>query len=133
GSGSSNMTDGGTTDHLLGILLNWMQERKKPIFFVGTANSIDTLPDHLIRAGRFDAIFFVDLPTAREREEIFKIHLRKRGRDPEKIDLSEVVRITEGFSGAEIEQVVKEAIRTAWFEYRGALDVTPELLVHEAK
>lgn len=133
GSGSSNRTDGGTTDHLMGMLLNWMQEREKPIFFVGTANALDTLPDHLIRAGRFDAVFFVDLPTANEREEILRIHLKKRGRSADKIDLSEVVRATEGFSGAELEQVVKEAIRTAWVEYGGKQDVTADLLVSEAR
>lgn len=132
GTESSGRTDGGTTDHLMGMMLNWMQERKKPIFFVGTANSLRNLPDHLIRAGRFDAVFFVDLPTPKERAEIISIHLRKRGRNPEMFDIDEIVRATDGFSGAEIEQVVKEAIRTAWFEGRGEYDVTTELLVKEA-
>lgn len=132
GTESSGRTDGGTTDHLMGMMLNWMQEREKPIFFVGTANSLNNLPDHLIRAGRFDAVFFVDLPAPHERAEIIKIHLRKRGRNPEKFDIDEIVRATDGFSGAEIEQAVKEAIRTAWFETRGEKDVTTEMLVREA-
>ena len=102
-------TDQGTSRRLLGHLLTWMSERKSPVFLVATANNIDRLPPELIRKGRVDEIFFVDLPTADIRAEILTIHLAKRNLDPEDFDLGELVELTDGFSGAELEQAVVSA------------------------
>ncbi len=101
--------DSGTSRRVLGSLLTWMAERKAPVFVVATANRIDQLPPELIRKGRLDEIFFVDLPDARTRSRIFDIHLRKRGHDPLGFDLEALAAASEGFSGAEIEQAVVAA------------------------
>ncbi len=101
--------DGGTSRRLLGHLLTWMNERKEAVFIVATANEIDRLPPELIRKGRLDEIFFVDLPDAAVRAEIFDIHLRKRGLAVDAFDLEALADATEGFSGAEIEQAVVSA------------------------
>jgi hypothetical protein len=98
--------DGGTSKRVLGTLLTWMAERRKPVFLVATANDITRLPPELMRKGRVDEIFFVDLPDAEVRTEIFSIHLRRRGEDPDAFDLGELAQRCAGFSGAEIEQVV---------------------------
>jgi len=95
-----------------------MQEKSKPVFVVATANSIDYLPPELIRKGRFDEIFFVDLPVEEEREAIFRIHLEKAMRAPADYDLVGLAVSTEGFSGAEIEQVVVDAMYAAFPERR---------------
>ena len=84
------MTDGGTTARVFGTFLTWLQEKTAPVFVVATANDIDALPPELLRKGRFDEIFFVDLPDAAERREIFGIHLRRRKRDPAEFDLAEL-------------------------------------------
>jgi SpoVK/Ycf46/Vps4 family AAA+-type ATPase len=94
-------------------LLTWMAERKKPVFLVATANDITQLPPELVRKGRFDEIFFVDLPSAENRTEILKIHLRKRNLDQSWFDLPALVKVTEGFSGSEIEQAIVSAMYTA--------------------
>lgn len=99
-------SDGGTSRRVLGTLLTWLAERRSPIFVVATANAIEELPPELIRKGRFDEIFFVDLPTPAIREEIFRIHLRKRNCDPAAFQLTELAAASDGFSGAEIEQAV---------------------------
>jgi SpoVK/Ycf46/Vps4 family AAA+-type ATPase len=98
--------DSGTSRRILGNLLTWMAERKAPVFIVATANAIEQLPPELIRKGRLDEIFFVDLPDAPTRVEIFAIHLRNRGLRAADFDLIELANLTEGFSGAEIEQAV---------------------------
>jgi SpoVK/Ycf46/Vps4 family AAA+-type ATPase len=98
--------DSGTSRRILGNLLTWMAERKAPVFIVATANAIEQLPPELIRKGRLDEIFFVDLPDAPTRVEIFAIHLRNRGLRGADFDLIELANLTEGFSGAEIEQAV---------------------------
>ncbi len=98
--------DGGTSRRVLGTLLTWLAERRHPIFVVATANAIDELPPELIRKGRFDEIFFVDLPDEGIRAEIFRIHLSKRSVDPAGFDLSALAAASDGFSGAEIEQAV---------------------------
>lgn len=110
GTGSSDSTDGGTTARLFGTLLTWLQEKTAPVFVVATANDIDRLPAEVLRKGRFDEIFFVDLPAETERSEIFAIHLAKRNRRPENYDLEHLAEASEGYSGAEIEQVVVEAM-----------------------
>jgi SpoVK/Ycf46/Vps4 family AAA+-type ATPase len=93
-----------------------MQEKKEPVFVVATANDISALPPELLRKGRFDEIFFVDLPSARERENIFNIHLKNKNRDAKelKLDMQKLVKASEGFSGAEIEEVVNEALFNAY-------------------
>jgi len=98
--------------------LTWLQEKKSPVYVIATANSISELPPELVRKGRFDDIFFVDLPQAAERIEIFKVHLEMRGRDPQRFDLDELARATEGFSGSEIEQAVVSAMYDAFTERR---------------
>jgi SpoVK/Ycf46/Vps4 family AAA+-type ATPase len=106
-------TDGGLSRRLLGSLLTWMAERKSRVFMVATANDVSQLPPELLRKGRFDEIFFVDLPDPQTREEIFRIHLRKRNIDPQQFDLGPLAAVTEGYSGAEIEQVVVAALYEA--------------------
>ena len=118
GSQSSGRTDGGTSARVFGTFLTWMQEKKEPVFVVATANDISALPPELLRKGRFDEIFFVDLPSAKERENIFDIHLKNKNRDAKalNLDMKELVKKTEGFSGAEIEEVVNEALFNAYAE-----------------
>ncbi len=118
GVGSSGSTDGGTAARVVGTLLSWMQDRTAPVFVVATANRLDMLPPELLRKGRFDELFFVDLPNAEEREAIFSVHLRRRGRSPHDFDLDRLVRASRGFTGAEIEQAVREALVDAWTEGR---------------
>lgn len=101
--------DGGTSRRVLATLLTWMAENKSRVFIVATANNIHNLPPELVRKGRFDEIFFVDLPSAPAREEIFAIHLRKRRFDPAKFDLKSLAARSDGFSGAEIEQAIVAA------------------------
>lgn len=103
-------SDSGTPQRLLGTLLTWMAERKSSVFMVATSNDISQLPPELMRKGRFDEIFFVDLPDKETRETIFSIHLRKRGCDPAQFDLAVLAETCEGFTGAEIEQAVVSAM-----------------------
>lgn len=102
--------DDGLGRRLLGYFLTWMAERKKPVFLVATSNDIQKLPAELVRKGRFDEIFFVDLPDGAVRETIFAIHLTKRGIAAQGFDLRRVAAVAEGFSGAEIEQAVVSAL-----------------------
>jgi len=106
--------DGGTSMRVFAQILSWMQEKSAPVFIVATANDITRLPPELLRRGRFDEIFFLDLPTVTERKEIFKVHLKKRKRDPESFDLDRLVSASEGFVGAEIEQAVIEGMYIAF-------------------
>lgn len=110
GSGRSSDQDGGLSARLFGTLLTWLQEKRETVFVVATANALDVLPPELLRKGRFDEIFFVDLPDPSERREIFRIHLRARNQTAlQHFDFDSLVRETEGFSGAEIEQAVVSA------------------------
>jgi AAA+ superfamily predicted ATPase len=104
--------DGGLSLRLLGTFLSWLQERKHPVFVVATANDITRLPPELVRKGRFDEVFFVDLPGVGEREAIFALQLRRRGLDQARFDLAGLAAATEGWSGAEIEQAVVGALYT---------------------
>lgn len=110
GSQSSGFSDGGTTARVFASFLTWLQEKQSPVFVVATANDVAALPPELLRKGRFDEIFFIDLPSQKEREEIFTIHLRKRRRDPTKFDVGKLARAAEGFSGAEVEQAIISAL-----------------------
>jgi SpoVK/Ycf46/Vps4 family AAA+-type ATPase len=113
-SAASRSADGGLSQRMFGTLLTWLQEHEGPVFVVATANDIEALPPELLRKGRFDEIFFVDLPVPEVRKEIFAIHLQKRGRDPAKFDLALLARTSESFSGAEIEQAVISALHEAY-------------------
>jgi len=118
GLGSSDSTDGGTTARVVGTLLTWMQEKRDPVFVVATANRIDMLPPELLRKGRFDEIFFVDLPTRTVREEILSIHLAKKKRNPEDYAIEDLARRSVGFSGAELEEAVREGLFDAFGQGR---------------
>ena len=107
---SSGATDAGVTARIFGTFLTWMQEKTKAVFVIATANSISDLPPELLRKGRFDDIFFIDLPKESERSEIFRIHIEKRKRQAANYSLTELVAASEGFSGAEIEMAVIEAM-----------------------
>jgi hypothetical protein len=120
--------DAGLSRRILGRILGWLQDRTKPVFVVATCNDVSALPPELMRKGRFDEIFFIDLPTPDERKEIAALHLHKRKRDPARFDLDAVARAAEGFSGAEIEQAVVSALYTA-FSHGG--DLSTKLLLDE--
>ena len=105
--------DDGLSRRVLGTLLTWMAERKKPVFTVATANDIMRLPPEMVRKGRFDEIFFVDLPSPQNRRDILTIHLKKRCLDPARFDLDALTKATEGFSGSEIEQAIVSAMYSA--------------------
>ncbi len=111
---SSGRTDAGTTARVFGSFLTWLQDKKATVFCVATANAVDRLPPEMMRKGRFDEIFFVDLPKPAERVQIFKIHLAKRKRDPDKFKLDLLAKKSEGFSGAEIEQAIISALYDAY-------------------
>lgn len=109
---------GGRSDRVLGSLLTWQQEKDEPVFLVATANEVDALPPELMRKGRFDEIFFIDLPGLHEREEILRIHLNRRGRSFPDDTVQELAIQTEYFSGAELEQVVVSGMYTAFGDDR---------------
>jgi SpoVK/Ycf46/Vps4 family AAA+-type ATPase len=110
---ATGASDGGESRRVLGTILTWMAERKSKTFMVATANNIEQLPPELIRKGRFDEIFFVDLPDVETRAEILRIHLARRKLDPKSFDLGKLTVATEGFSGAEIEQAIVSALYEA--------------------
>lgn len=125
-SGVNSSNDSGVSSRIFGQFLTWMQEKEAPVFVIATANNINNLPPELLRKGRFDEIFFVDIPTYNERREIFRLHLAKRLKNEEvssQIELNDelydkLALMTEGFIGAEIEQVVISALYEAFFEER---------------
>ena len=127
-AGSDESTDGGTSQRILATFLTWMQEKEESVFLVATANNIDRLPPEMMRKGRFDEIFFVDLPTPAERATIWEIQMRMRNQNVEAFDLGFLVEATEGFSGAEIEQAVIGSLYRA-LELRQTL--TLDLLTKE--
>ena len=123
GVASSSVSDAGTTARVISTITTWLQERtEQGVYVVATANDISRLPPELLRKGRFDEIFYVDLPALAEREDILAIHLRKRGRDPEQFELGAVANETAGFSGAELEEVVHAGLYEA-FAARRELEV----------
>ncbi len=121
--------DGGVSTRVLGSFLSWMQERSGDVFVVATANDVTKLPPELLRKGRFDEIFFVDLPDGTARVALFTIHLTRRGRLPEAFDLEALSRATEGFSGADVEQVIISALYSTFAE---SADLTTRVLLEEA-
>ncbi len=114
GTGSSNMSDGGTTSRVFGTFVTWLQEKTSPVFVIATANDVRSLPPELMRKGRFDEIFFVDLPSREERATVLEIHLKKKRRDPKTIDVARIVDAMPEFSGAEVEQAVISALYDAF-------------------
>jgi len=120
-SASSQSSDGGLSRRMFGTLLTWMQERSSATFMVATANDISALPPELLRKGRFDEIFFVDLPDASVRAQILAIHLAQRKRDARQFDMAALVAVTDGYSGAEIEAGIESALRGAFADDKRAL------------
>lgn len=114
GLGSSGQTDGGTTARVFGTFLTWLQEKKTPVFVVATCNNVSQLPPELLRKGRFDEIFFVDLPSKEERKEIFRIHLEKRKRDYKGFNIEKLAEKSIGFSGSEIEEIIVSSLYDAF-------------------
>lgn len=110
--------DGGTSQRVFGTILTWMQEKTAPVFVVATANDVTALPPETLRRGRFDEIFFLDLPTEEERREIITVHLRKRRREPGTFDVYHLAQISDGFTGAELEQAIVDALYHAFSEDR---------------
>ncbi len=115
---STSGNDGGTSQRVFGTILTWMQDKQAPVFVVATANDVAALPPELLRRGRFDEVFFLDLPTAEERREILKVHVGKRRRDPAQYDLDHLAAVSEGYVGAELEQAVIDAMYVAFNEDR---------------
>ncbi len=118
GSTGSADSDGGTSSRIFGSFLTWMQEKTSPVFVMATANRVERLPGEFLRKGRFDEIFFVDLPTPDERQDIFSIHLKKRRSDTARFDLTQLGKVSDGFSGAEIEQALIAAMYEAFAQDR---------------
>ena len=118
GMKSSHDGDSGTTRRVIGTFLTWMQEKTSPCFIVATANDLTKLPPELLRKGRWDELFFVDLPTEAERVEIWKVQIRRHHRAPKDYDLGGLAKITEGWSGAEIEALFNESLYAAFDENR---------------
>ncbi|MCA9564679.1 MAG: AAA family ATPase, partial [Myxococcales bacterium] len=122
---SSGSTDSGTTSRVFGTFITWLQEKTKPVFVIATANDVSQLPPELMRKGRFDEIFFVDLPDPIERKAIFDIHIKKKNRPVEEFDLNKLVASTQGFSGSEVEQAIVAALYDAFDE---GVDIDTERL-----
>jgi SpoVK/Ycf46/Vps4 family AAA+-type ATPase len=114
GTQSSGQTDGGTTSRVFGTFITWLQEKTTPVFVIATANNVHQLPPEMMRKGRFDEIFFCDLPDREDRREILDIHLRKKNRDPGQFDMEKLVDATVDYSGAELEQAVVAALYDAF-------------------
>ena len=127
-AGSSGDADAGLSQRLLATLLTWMQDRESGVFLAATSNNITVLPPEMLRKGRFDEIFFVDLPNAEVRAALFALHLRKRGRDAAGFDLAKLAGASEGFSGAEIEQAIVAALYSA---FSAKQQLNTEILIAE--
>lgn len=130
GTQSSPFSDAGTTSRVFASFITWLQEKTAPVFVVATANDISQLPPELMRKGRFDEIFFVDLPSPEECKDIYRIHLNKRKRDPSGFNVDKIADASPGFSGAEIEQAVIDALYRAFADGR---ELTTDDLLECAK
>ncbi|MBW2403270.1 MAG: AAA family ATPase [Deltaproteobacteria bacterium] len=127
---SQEDAEGGPAQRIFGTFLAWLQDKKESVFVIATANDISKLPPELMRKGRFDEIFFVDLPGEAARKRILEIHLTRRHRDVAKFDLLRLVDLTDGFSGAEIEQAVVSALYTAFSRQQ---ELTTEAIAEEVE
>jgi SpoVK/Ycf46/Vps4 family AAA+-type ATPase len=116
GSKSSGATDGGTAARVFGSFISWMQDKTSPVFVVATANDVSQLPPEMLRKGRFDDMFFVDLPNQEEREAIWKIQIGKYGRDFKEFDVVQLSKATEGYTGSEIQECFVESLYQAFDE-----------------
>ncbi len=130
GTQSSGQTDCGTTSRVFGTFITWLQEKTSPVFVIATANNVHQLPPELLRKGRFDEIFFCDLPDREDRQQILDIHIRKKNRDPGQFDMDKLIEATVDFSGAELEQAVVAALYDA---FDTGNDLTTEGLLHTLK
>lgn len=124
GSKSSGQTDGGTASRVFGTFVSWLQEKTSPVFVVATANDVTQLPPEMLRKGRFDELFFVDLPNQQERQAIWRIQIAKYGRDPAKFDTAQLAKVTDGLTGSEIEQAFIDALYLAFGEGQEPADNT---------
>lgn len=129
-AGSSGDADAGLSQRLLATLLTWMQDRQAGVFLAATSNNITVLPPEMLRKGRFDEIFFVDLPNTENRAGLFALHLKKRGRDPGAFDSAKLAQASDGFSGAEIEQAIVSALYTAFSQKQ---QLSTEILLSEIR
>ncbi len=129
-AGSSGDADAGLSQRLLATLLTWMQDRESGVFLAATSNNISALPPEMLRKGRFDEIFFVDLPNVPVRAALFALHLKKRGRDASAFDLEKLAAASDGFSGAEIEQAIASGLYTA---FAGKQQLSTDILLSELK
>jgi AAA+ superfamily predicted ATPase len=129
-AGSSGDADAGLSQRLLATLLTWMQDREAGVFLAATSNNITVLPPEMLRKGRFDEIFFVDLPNRENRAALFALHLNKRGRDPRAFDTTKLAQASEGFSGAEIEQAIVAGLYTAFSQKQ---QLSTEVLLGELR
>jgi AAA+ superfamily predicted ATPase len=127
---ASGDADAGLSQRLLATLLTWMQDRESGVFLAATSNNISALPPEMLRKGRFDEIFFVDLPLPAARSNLFALHLKKRNRDPQAFDLEKLAAASEGFSGAEIEQSIASGLYTA---FAAKQQLSTEVLLAELK
>ncbi|MBT3192502.1 MAG: AAA family ATPase [Verrucomicrobia bacterium] len=118
GSKSSGASDGGTSARVFGSLISWMQERTAPVFIIATANDVTQLPPELLRKGRWDEIFWTDLPNLVERQAIWEIKVAQCGRDPKQYDLADLASVSDGYTGAEIEGVVADSLYRAFADNR---------------
>jgi AAA+ superfamily predicted ATPase len=131
GSRSSGATDGGTASRVFGTFLSWLQDRTAPVFVVATANDVTQLPPELLRKGRFDEIFWIDLPNQQEREAIWRIQIAKFRRDPKQFDIVQLARATEGLTGSEIEQVFIDSLHEAFSRRAEPTDLSIALLLND--
>ncbi|MBR56545.1 MAG: ATPase [Myxococcales bacterium] len=127
---SSGETDSGTTARVFASFITWLQEKDSPVFVIATANDVSALPPELLRKGRFDEIFFVDLPNAKERSDIVRIHLGRKNRNPDDFDIEAITQATQNFSGSEVEQGIVSALYDAFDE---DIEVTSEHIEHSCR
>jgi len=131
GSRSSGATDGGTASRVFGTFLSWLQDRTAPVFVVATANDVTQLPPELLRKGRFDELFWIDLPNQPEREAIWRIQIAKFRREPEQYDTVQLARATEGLTGSEIEQVFIDSLHEAFSRRAEPTDLSIAMLLND--
>lgn len=117
-SASSSSADGGLSQRMFGTLLSWMQDHREPIFMVATANDISALPPELMRKGRFDEVFFIDLPGVDARRQIFQIHLKRKKRNPADFRIDELADASKDLTGSEIEQAIASGLFRAFADKR---------------
>jgi SpoVK/Ycf46/Vps4 family AAA+-type ATPase len=131
GSRSSGATDGGTASRVFGTFLSWLQDRTAPVFVVATANDVTQLPPELLRKGRFDELFWIDLPNQQERVAIWRIQIAKFHRQPEKYDTVQLARATEGLTGSEIQQVFIDSLHEAFSRRAEPTDLSIAMLLND--